>query len=1212
MSRHLIHIIYRLPHRLLHAALLLFVLLTLHAPAWAQTDTIRYVREDGEYNNDGRSWASAKNSLQDAINDLHEYLIQNNLLSGSVYVAAGTYVPTESTEASGGTILNTSFKVYAGIHIYGGFDATNPEDAPEQRIMDNGKTWTENRASVPRVGVADAATVSGFWKFKNITRLSGNHSSEPASFVYDAARGRYTTVFPASSFHVVWFATNGEIEVDDASATLKRHFRPLERKAWIDGCTISDGHANNRNTLSRMHTSYGGGAYMVGNSVLQNCVIERCAASIRGGGVYMDGGGRMEHCYVNTCQVTGVGIVQGYGGGVCIDYDGSVEHSYITQSSARIGGGLSICHVPGEYPWQERGDAVQISRYSPFCNASVISNNTSTAEGGGVYLDEGGTINHCTITRNTCIGPDVIYYNRRHGRSGGVYIRNCGLMYNSVCWGSTCPVNNDLQFASIKQSNDPEDLVSVYHCAFMNHDITDWSGVQKEQVYNLEKQNMPIVGSNGNFPAFANPTLTAGIIAAADGSLHADSIRLARDWHPRTISAMVEKGVQVTDAIQGVSEWIRHAHTTNDVVGNRFEPVSTLGALVRENEQVTYALVETQSREADGTLIPTIFVDPNRVNIDEGGNYLLGVVGNSWDAPLANMGDAVNFFRDSLVQDPAHPEATHYHVNGADYPAVQILVKAGVLTTAGPNNYLGDELRTASVRLISNMRLYAAYPPSLTGVSTTGRNPREYTTRITANITGGTSERDFANHSAHVVTFVNTRNAIVDGFRLYEGNAHNLTNTYSVAAGAGVLVNNRTTAQADRIDMTGNQLRNCVIANSFAPKGGAIYVNGEWPKADGELSRAELLIENCVVRNCTSDTIPDGKVANFEDRFRESHGVITSNGNAHIYMNHCTIANNVGHALKTDNAATETDIPLPHTGTIEVYNTAIFANSFHRLTNRDNIVIPMSVNGTHVVNPDGSNTIKNDNITGDYNLLDRDILGMPSGFGPNSEAIFTLHRGEKNYPVFVNPSGNVGHSYDDDKPLYGGIVSYMPMNTNPMVNRADPASASGKDRSDVLYRNYGGAPDVGAIENTNLPKAGTVFYVTPEGAGKREGSSWGNAIAGNTVYALYGAGAARTDQLDGDRIITASGDPVLTTDSTYAGGYAESYFTSKTIGGKTTETKTKTWTTEVNIYEGGERAGESDTLQSRVLTETATLVTTAAGTADGSFTPGWHADDRFP
>ena len=110
----------------------------------AQTDTIRYVRPNGAYNNDGRSWENAMNRVQDAINDLRAYLAENNLHSGSVYIAAGTYIPTESTESSGGSMLNTSFKIYGGIHVYGGFNPTTPESRPGLRIMANDKIREQN------------------------------------------------------------------------------------------------------------------------------------------------------------------------------------------------------------------------------------------------------------------------------------------------------------------------------------------------------------------------------------------------------------------------------------------------------------------------------------------------------------------------------------------------------------------------------------------------------------------------------------------------------------------------------------------------------------------------------------------------------------------------------------------------------------------------------------------------------------------------------------------------------------------------------------------------------------------------------------------------------------------------------------------------------------------------------------------------------------
>lgn len=130
--------------------------------AYAQTDTIRYVRMDGDFSNDGRSWATAKNRVQDAINDLRDYLRANNLTSGSVYIAAGTYSPTESTEAAGGSMLHTAFKIYGGIHVYGGFNPDDPESHPSLRRMVNNKLVKDNWARMDG-GTISAEDIAAQW-----------------------------------------------------------------------------------------------------------------------------------------------------------------------------------------------------------------------------------------------------------------------------------------------------------------------------------------------------------------------------------------------------------------------------------------------------------------------------------------------------------------------------------------------------------------------------------------------------------------------------------------------------------------------------------------------------------------------------------------------------------------------------------------------------------------------------------------------------------------------------------------------------------------------------------------------------------------------------------------------------------------------------------------------------------------------------------------
>ena len=606
-------------------------------PLSAQTDTIRYVKTTGTYQGSGLSWAQAKNNIQDAINDLYKYLTDNNLTSGSVYVAAGTYIPTESTESFGGGLQYTSFKIFPGVHVYGGFrpDETDMNAKP---YADDGKIDTLYRPLVDNLPNLESGQEAKLqpWNFRYKTVLSGSHISDPI-FTFNASKGVYNTIFPTNSYHVVWFATEGFIPVTVAGDE-ENHALPLPNPASVDGCVITGGYASDKTITARLHPGFGGGAYMVPNSALRCCLIYNCEAAMRGGGVYMDGGGEVDMCMIHTCQSQGIGIMQGYGGGVCIDYEGALTRSYIVNNAARLGGGVAICHAPSEYPWesldnwraaegQERRGEINV--YSPHATACIITNNTATAEAGAIYFNDGGVGNHLTIGRNNCVGADITYNGRRHGRSGAVYILNGGHIYNSVIWGNKCPANSDIQFATYNVGS-TDDVVDsegnitkeglrpkLYYSAVEMHDITDWSGTEKKNVMSLESTNTNESGNYANYPYFIghdgkgsvmghvgagmSTSLPMGTIDQdyADGLVDKPDpakVGIPRPiyWKPAAISSMSKMGLQVTDALHVHSQWIMHAHTATDMLGDFFEPMSTFGALVRRSEQFGAAFIKNQ------------------------------------------------------------------------------------------------------------------------------------------------------------------------------------------------------------------------------------------------------------------------------------------------------------------------------------------------------------------------------------------------------------------------------------------------------------------------------------------------------------------------------------------------------------------------------------------------------------------------------------------
>lgn len=1028
--------------------------------SYSQTDTIRYVKTDGAYNNDGRSWATAKNNIQDAINDLHDYLEKNNLHSGSVYVAAGTYYPSESTGYGTKGILSTSFKIYDGIHVYGGFNAKTPEATPGKRVLSTRAAWRRKTAGQgeEQTTTVDAdAKITEYgdtimaYDFQSATILEGNHNTSiQTSYTWNDTKKQYDTRLPGNSYHVVWFATNGFY--DDSK-------RPnwadsLTYGASVDGCIIQGGNAGAKTITERDPATMGGGVYMVRKSVLSNCIVRDCSASLRGGGVYMDGGGTVKGCNIYENQTLGLGVVDGYGGGICEDQNGVVKDTWVHNNVARIGGGIAMRYEPAEHPLSDKYDH---NLFDPYTSASIINNNTAQTEAGGVLLYKGGVINHCTIVMNDCPGADITIGTSRYGRTGGLYVYGAGLTYNSVIWGNTCAANSDIQYASVSSSSlysqAPVTRPEVQYTALNNNDITDWSNTYRKQVFSVETKNN-VADKDGNYVVFYEPSASSG---AKDIAYSPTS------WSPMGVSYLKDKGIQVS-TLTNVTDFDRKSHVTHDLFHSVFYPVSTLGALRARKENVGYASLAPVDGSST-TAIPTLFVDPNRTTSDDS-----KAMGATWEYPLGSISEAIYYMKD-------------YKKNNNYTGQTQILVKQGTVSTAGPSSFLdpnlGEEidLQSAAIRLDNNLLLYGGYPSSLKGTATTGRNPKLYPTRITANIID-----DWTYNSVHCIGFINVHDVVVDGFELYYGNAQltgkstSYTSRLNAAVGGGVIVANAATAQSDRIDMTGNIIRNCVFANGTAAEGGSgLFVGGIYPKADKTPSNCELQVVNCIFHNNSS--IVSGQTKNYQ-------GIITARGRAKVTMDHCTICNNVGYPLETKK---ETVNGTTYTPTITISNSAFYANTTEALTSRSAITTSNLAALTH---GDGS-------ISGSNNLIDNLYKSAPTGF---TQALGYSSSDDNTYPKFVNPVRNIGPRENlDDVTLYGGSADYTPMDMNPMVNKAGSAAISySYDLTATNERTYGGLPDVGAIENATLPASGDVYYVRmPDNGGSdsNKGTSWSTAFA---------------------------------------------------------------------------------------------------------------------
>ena len=1094
--------------------------------ASAQTDTIRYVNiKTGKYANDGRTWATAKDNVQDAINDLYDYMQRNNVHSGSVYVAAGTYTPSEST-GDGSSVLSTSFKIYDGIHVYGGFNADTPEATPDKRVLSSHPAWRDDQSglandkqstsTVKEITMGEleekekaAGDTVMRYDFKNATIFSGNHNTVMGTFKWNDNKKQYDTRFPGNSYHVVWFATNGYVKDDAGNNSL--YADSLVYGASLDGCIIQDGNASGRSTADRDLNAFGGGVYMVQHATVRNCVIRRCSASRRGGGVYMDRGGTVRDCNIYQCQTLGIGVIDGYGGGVCMENNGVMRHCNVTNNMARTGGGLMIVYTPEKHPYSTKYTK---DDFDPYASVCVFSNNNANTEGAGVVLYRGGVLNHCTIANNECTGTDITIGGVRYGRTGGLFIYGAGSAFNSVVWGNTCAANDNIQYGYYATTDLYEKATAqrprLGYMAFSNFDITDWGNTLRSNVFQISKENFT-PDKAGNYPIFTSPSTTAGANGATKSPLA---------WCPTPMSYLQQKGVQVSQ-LNNFGNIITKSHSAKDFVRNVFDPVSALGAFAIMDEQYQVAELPAVDGTDPTTKIPTLFVDPNRVIK----NKDVITSGSSWDTPLNNVSEAVKDMEEYINKNNVTSKT-------------QILVKQGTITTAGSSSYLYDtntgesNLESAALHLLSNMLMYGGYSSSLTGTAVNLRNPKENVTRINGNIVG-----EYKYNSVHCVVFPNVHDAVLDGFYISYGNAekpdspeYNNTDpegSYSYRQaygyGAGIFIGARSRSDRKQ-DMTGNVVRNCVISNCWAPMGGAaVFVSGDnYLNNSTQLQRAELTMENCIIHN---NAVLNKPAKNTVNQWSASAGIIQAVGNAKITMNHCTVVNNVGTVFSA----------LKHNGdlspTITVNNSAIYSNATDSLTDRTQLktdgsnLAALYYNGTNGAAPTGSS-----------NLID--LIYNTKGIGTASKddfkPIFGNDRAnDHTYPRFVNPVRTIFVQRNADDPtLYGGTIDYTPMNMNPMVNAA--SVTEGEDvttETDFVlnHRNYGGKPDVGAIENTTQPVNGSTYFVRTKETGgddTHDGLSWATAFetighalkvasSGQSVWVAKGVYKENLTMIDG-------------------------------------------------------------------------------------------------
>lgn len=773
--------------RFIQHTLLVLAALFIAAGAAAQTPdnvpaNVRCVKTTGDNAKDGTSWTSAKKDIQDAINDLVA-----NGITGEVWVAEGTYTPTETTEASGSQYYR-AFKIPAGITVRGGFAGT--ESSANSRAMTSDAYFGNTGA--PGGYLDGEAAKSG--RYRHETILSGDLAAgKPATFTWNEKKQQFDAAFFGNSYHVVWFAMNG---FDAGGRAL-----PLSAPAKLEGCIVEGGHASTRDAASEHpHMGYGGGIYMVANSFVYNCEVRRCDASRAGGGIYMDGGGIVRRTFVHDCQTLGQGTEYGFGGGIC--EDGAkhnsktnpivVAQSVVVNCVGRLGGGMALL----------ADKTVGNAKFAVVVNSTLITNCTASIEAGGVYTYKGGGVASATIVRNRCNGSGLTQGGVVTGRAGGLYNRDAAYVGNTVIWGNACESNNDVQYASTSSNLASTERTLFYHSAVSKSELTDWAGCKKMGALNIADTNNHTgdTSSDIGYPLFFVPTDTVGYCKGASVGKTGNNLTKTIDWQVSSESFLTHAGIATVDLD---NEGLTPAPqgTSYDMRFGTFNSRPTIGAYISQVADIEAATGVTYNGK---TYAYAFFVDPDFVYTEDN----TGKNGGNWTHPDRFLGNVL----DLIAKDP-----TTYSGKTA------IFVKQGVVENVRTSEK-ATRVRETSLDIPSNVDLFGSFAGNLEGTDLSRRSVVHTPTLITARLMD-----DYKFNVAHLINLDGVSGVTLDGFKIAYANASSTELANTVTDGAALTLHGA----------TGITLRNLLVSNCTADRGAAVYADGS----------TIATFENCVFHN---------------------------------------------------------------------------------------------------------------------------------------------------------------------------------------------------------------------------------------------------------------------------------------------------------------------------------------------------------------------------
>ncbi len=716
--------------------------------------SVYYVRTDGDDDSDGLSWEHALRTVTaalDKVDKAEEYPVAAN--RPRIWVAAGTYTGTIDDND---TIHSQpyAYKMVEGVNVYGGFPDSG---APGEDDRDPNTYKTILQAQKNKPEYPTSASASAEWK--NVGRVLVQRDHFRVETVWDGLVFRYGSLNTGYRYSITGNIMNLDTKI-------------------IGECG-------------------GAGVYMMGNSVLENCVIEnnliladkKNIISNSGGIHTVAGGVFCRGGVIRNCQIInnsirvysqqegGNGAAFSYGGGLYIlnddNYTAAIFNSLISGNRAEA---LEWNNETVTYHTMAIGaGACQIS--GNFYNNTIVGNTAKTENSTYSNIMCGGMFVYDTAEIYNCI----IYNNKEEGG------RNIGI---------SSPENLNLQVLS----------VDIPEGSSGDKPNNDGYSIMKERIH-VYYSNVGYTDADSN--AYESSSLVYGNVTYASRnnvSGHPKFVdELTGDYHLLTGSPAINTGTEVIpNAI--IPDY--DADYTNRIKDCGID----MGAFESTNEG-NVLCTETQE---DGRTIFTYYVSQNGVGLRSGENPANAACATKLQAILTDAGKKVstNTSASAIVKVAGYEDASFvYNANtlasAIDPQSYTYVIPEGVTLMGGyyDGNYNDGDYEEGSGW------------DDATGDNV--RNPMKFRTVLSAIAKpsqGSTITQEVNGY--HTVTFgawpgtaALTKSAMIDGVWLEDGSATSL-------AGAG----NPNTRGGGAIVPSGAHVRNCVVRNCAATEGGGLYL----------------------------------------------------------------------------------------------------------------------------------------------------------------------------------------------------------------------------------------------------------------------------------------------------------------------------------------------------------------------------------------------------